>query len=228
MGRGKSQVTIVKQQINEAMKTAEIIRLASEKVEQKIHEGKSLLDSARQHIGKMIDRADPLEVAAVVGTTYLIHELIITIPSLTAIVEDKLQLVERDLKNVVTGTPTPLSFLSGIFGLMSNAPIPIVGSFGNDFLRTASNELLKKELVEAQNSQAANPSLETTKRISELLNQLENPTNSTSDALAQALGNPLVWVISFVLAFFLVRQGAQFLKEAGGMQGAISLLLAVV
>lgn len=46
--------------------------MGSLKAEQKDHEKKSIWDSVREHIGKGIDRIDPLELAAVIGTTFLI------------------------------------------------------------------------------------------------------------------------------------------------------------
>ena len=67
MSRGKQLRTKVKEALVEASLVQEAIRLGSLRAEQKIHEKKSALDIARQHIGKMIDRTDPIDLLTVLG-----------------------------------------------------------------------------------------------------------------------------------------------------------------
>jgi len=76
MSRGKWKSTLVKQAVGLAVLEAEAIMLATEKMKQKVHAKKSFFDSFREHIGKMIDRADPLEVAAILAATYLIQPIV--------------------------------------------------------------------------------------------------------------------------------------------------------
>lgn len=73
-GRGRGRKTFIVQALRAAAIEAEAIKIASERVQQKLHEKKSLLDSAREHLGKMIDRIDPLEATAILGATYLIKQ----------------------------------------------------------------------------------------------------------------------------------------------------------
>lgn len=77
MSRGKWKSTLVKQAVGQAVLEAEAIMLATEKMKQKVHAKKSLSDSFREHIGKMIDRVDPLEIIAIGASTYLVHGVLL-------------------------------------------------------------------------------------------------------------------------------------------------------
>lgn len=57
-------------------KKAEIETEAKIKTKWKLKKKKPLEVSFREHIGKMIDRVDPLEVVAILGTTYLVHNFV--------------------------------------------------------------------------------------------------------------------------------------------------------
>lgn len=48
-------------------------RLGALKAELKIHEKKPLMESLREHIGKLIDKIDPLEAAAIGALSYIIQ-----------------------------------------------------------------------------------------------------------------------------------------------------------
>ena len=72
MARGKLLRTKIKEALLEASLVQEAVRVGSIKAEQKEHAKKSIFDSIREHIGKGIDRVDPLELAAVLGATVLI------------------------------------------------------------------------------------------------------------------------------------------------------------
>ena len=76
MSRGKWKTTMLKEHIQLAQIEAEAVRLAAINVEQKIHEKKSLLDSFREHIGKFIDRADPVELLVLGAGTVVIHDVL--------------------------------------------------------------------------------------------------------------------------------------------------------
>jgi len=75
MARGPWKTTLLKKQIRQAMLEAEAIKLASITIEQKIHEKKSLLDSARQHIGKLIDNVEALDLVTFLGL-YLFYSTV--------------------------------------------------------------------------------------------------------------------------------------------------------
>jgi hypothetical protein len=248
MGRGKSQVTVVKQQINEAMKTAEIIRLASEKVEQKIHEKKSLLDSARQHIGKMIDRVDPIELAEVVATTYLVHQFLVATNILT---ETAIKNLNEDWTNLNSGsTAQTLSGLLGITTSATSSPvIAILDVLGLNPIRDAQTVIEnmpvndasganvvydreRKRLTELQDEQAKNPSVETTSAIQNQLNLLaalekdRQERQTTQQTIRnESAANPTLWIVAFVLSCLIVRQGGAFLKDIGGLRGLATFFL---
>jgi hypothetical protein len=84
MSRGKWESTKLKEAINKAVKEAAVLQIATEKSLQQIHSKKPLADSLREHIGKMIDRIDPLESFAVAGLTYIMHGLILNNEALLA------------------------------------------------------------------------------------------------------------------------------------------------
>lgn len=46
------------------------------------HKKKSLLEIAKEHIGKMIDRIEPFETMAIIGTTIIVHGIIASTPAL--------------------------------------------------------------------------------------------------------------------------------------------------
>lgn len=52
-------------------------RLGELMAERQFHKNKSLEESFREHIGKMIDRLDPIEAMAVGSSTLLIHQFIL-------------------------------------------------------------------------------------------------------------------------------------------------------
>ena len=74
MARGKLLKTKIKEAVLEGSLVAEAVRLAGAKAEQKVHEKKSLSDSFREHLGKMIDRTDPIKLAMLVATTFLVYQ----------------------------------------------------------------------------------------------------------------------------------------------------------
>jgi hypothetical protein len=82
MSRGRQLRTIVKEAVLEGAAVAESIKLGEKRAELKLHKNKPLMESLREHIGKMIDRIDPLETIAVAASTYIIHETIINTATL--------------------------------------------------------------------------------------------------------------------------------------------------
>jgi hypothetical protein len=76
MSRGKQYKTKLKEAVLIAAGVAESIKLGEKRAEKKMHSTKPLMESAREHIGKMIDnveiKIDPLELAAVVGVAFII------------------------------------------------------------------------------------------------------------------------------------------------------------
>lgn len=72
MARGR----LLKTKVKEARKVSEAAALGTEIGKQKGHRKKKWDDSLREHIGKAIDRIDPLETIAVIGGAIAVHEVI--------------------------------------------------------------------------------------------------------------------------------------------------------
>ena len=138
------------------------MRVGSLKAENKVHEKKSMLDSAREHIGKMIDRIDPLEVGAVAGLTFVLHETILSTSDLL----QKINVTIARNPAYVVGVLNPFAGL--MLALLPKVSFP---------------------------------------------EELENI--KTPDSF-------FLWVVSFILAFIIIRWGAELLK--GGVSGVASLL----
>ena len=165
MARGKLLKTKVKEAVLEASCVAEAVKIGSLKAENKVHESKSMLDSAREHIGKMIDRIDPLEVAAVAGLTFVLHETILS---------------TSDLIQKINTT-------------IAKNPAYVVGVL-NPFAGLMLSLLPKMNFPD----------------------ELDNI--KTPDSF-------FLWVVSFLLAFIIIRHGAELVK--GGV-GSVSSLLPLI
>jgi len=90
MSRGRWKTTIIKERLRQAALEVEAVKLASLELEQKIHEKKSIGDSLRQHIGKIIDRVDPLETIAIGGLTYFLQPGILGLEQVTTYAQKNL------------------------------------------------------------------------------------------------------------------------------------------
>lgn len=150
--------------VKKTFKLAEAAALGKASGEIKAHKKKPLLESVREHIGLMIDRIDPLEIAAVVGTTYVLHETI---------------LASTDVLNKITAK-------------ISMNPEWVIGAL-NPLAGLMLSLMPKPEFPQ----------------------ELENI--KTPDSL-------FLWIVCFILAFIVVRHGAELLGKLSGSGGIMSLL----
>jgi len=65
MARGR----LLKTKVREAKKIAEAIKMGEDRAQK----NKGWQISFREHVGRMIDRIDPLEATAILGMTYVVH-----------------------------------------------------------------------------------------------------------------------------------------------------------
>ena len=72
MSRGKQLKTKIKEAVMQAALVSEAIEISKAKALQKIADKKPLGQSVKEHLGKILDKIDPLEMAAVIGATMLI------------------------------------------------------------------------------------------------------------------------------------------------------------
>jgi hypothetical protein len=79
LSRGKWAITQVKKDLKAAMIQAKVIELAAQEVSQKIHEKKSYFDSIREHIGKLIDKIDVIELASISALTIILQPTVLGI-----------------------------------------------------------------------------------------------------------------------------------------------------
>lgn len=61
---------------------AKATRKGQLQAELEFHKKKPLEESAKEHIGKMIDRVEPFEVMAIIGTTIIVRGIISSTPAL--------------------------------------------------------------------------------------------------------------------------------------------------
>jgi hypothetical protein len=79
MARGKLERTKLKEAVITAVRETTAYQVAGQILEQsktKAHEKKPLMDSFREHLGKWLDRVDPIELAAIAAATVIIHTTI--------------------------------------------------------------------------------------------------------------------------------------------------------
>jgi hypothetical protein len=173
MSRGKQLKTKIKEAVTTATLVSMAVKVGEEKALAKLHANKPMLESLKEHISKMIDRIDPLEVVAVCSGTYIIHTAIVT---------------TEDLFNKVTKL-----------------------SFDNPAVRGISDFV--------------------TGNFSDIFNQILGAATQkpTGDAPLQIqVPDLLVWMISFFVAFLLVRWGGQFIASIASNPLALSGLLGLV
>ena len=87
MGRGKSLRTHIKREILATRATAIAVEEAAQVIYQKNEAKKPLTVSVREHIGKMIDRIDPIETGVILASTVLLHD---TVDWTASVLRDKL------------------------------------------------------------------------------------------------------------------------------------------
>ena len=92
--RGKLLKTKIKEAVLEASCVAAAVRVGSLQAENKVHKQKSMLDNAREHIGKMIDRTDPIKLGMLVATTMLVYQTLKGAEGFVDILRTKVPLVK--------------------------------------------------------------------------------------------------------------------------------------
>ena len=70
--RGKMLKTKIKQSMLEGLALREVVEEVAEKIYWNKEKKKPLDVSLKEHLGKMIDRVDPVQVVAILGTAYVI------------------------------------------------------------------------------------------------------------------------------------------------------------
>lgn len=102
MARGR----LLKTKVKEAKKLAEAEEIGRARGKQKAHKHKKLEESLREHIGKFIDRIEPMEFIGLLSTTYVIHGIILTTAELT----QRATNISKGLR-LISGTPEIIKYL---------------------------------------------------------------------------------------------------------------------
>ena len=160
--------------VKKTMKLAEAERLGFLKAELKWHKKKPLEESLREHIGKMIDNVDGLDVLAIGSGTLLIHQFILKDP-------DILRRVSNAFSTLSYAISDP--FMVWIQGITSYFGLGWLWGPPPGYIETGS----------------ATGSVE--------LDQL------------------MLWILSFVIAFMLVKYGGQIFGMLGSSIGGIAGLI---
>ena len=189
MPRGRLETTKVKKALRAATIESEAIQLASAKIKRKFEQNKPLELSFKESLSKMVDRIDPLELAAIGAGTILIHTGILASET---IVHD---LVEK-FKAKETGELIASYYTAVIFPF-----------------KPIWDELLPKNLYPSDplgktSSSGVQAGLTAKAPIDAKLASSQKPF-SPNDSWE-------IWVLSFVLSFFVMRFGADILKSGIG------------
>ena len=189
MPRGRLETTKVKKALRAATIESEAIQLASAKIKRKFEQNKPLELSFKESLSKMVDRIDPLELAAIGAGTILIHTGILASET---IVHD---LVEK-FKAKETGELIASYYTAVIFPF-----------------KPIWDELLPKNLNPSDplgktSSSGVQAGLTAKAPIDAKLASSQKPF-SPNDSWE-------IWVLSFVLSFFVMRFGADILKSGIG------------
>jgi hypothetical protein len=162
------------------VKEAKAIEEAKLKGQYKAERNKPLEVSLKEHLGKMIDRIDPLEIGAISGMTILVHHTILTNPAL----------LER------------LNVLIGAAGKVATEPWNVWLTGIMDYLGLGAFAPLSME----------QPPLIVPKEVTDTLSQ-----------------NQIIsWLVSFAIAFVIVRYCGQILQSLGNATSSLTVLVGLL
>lgn len=159
MSRGKQEQTKLKESVKVAVRETAAYKVAArilQDAEIKAHEKKPLLESLREHIGKAIDRIDPLETAVLIAGTYAIHETILGTETLLLSIN----------KTLATRAVVAVGLLNPIAGLLLTQ-LPVF----------KTEQDLNKQMQDIK-----------------------------------APDSVMLWIISLLVAFILIRHGSEIFK----------------
>ena len=195
MSRGKQLKTKIKEAVRTGALEAESIRIGSLKAERKFEQNKPLMLSLKEKLSNMIDRVDPIEVLALGASTFLIHTAILASESVVHDLELKLKSKEG------------LDFFVG----MVNPFVPLYTSAFQELGLNPLNPLVKTQSISAEAGLKA---------------QAPQDAKLASSQKAWEPGDSIeIWLLSFVLAFLMIRWGADLIKSGtSGVLGLIPLL----
>lgn len=95
-----------------------------------MHKHKPLAESAREHIGKLIDRIDPIEIGAVIGVTILVHGTIVeTEALLKAVASVKTNVAGNILAGLINPEAELIQWIAGTF---AGSTSDVIKQFGLD------------------------------------------------------------------------------------------------
>lgn len=161
--------------------------------------------SLQEHIGKFLDamanKIDPLELAAIAATTFLVHEVILSIEGLAVNIVNKvgtgLYGIGQAVGGAAAGSAQDLN--AGIFNWAS-------GELGilNQFLPGWGFGDLSTGFAAAGKTGSTQP-----------------PTVKAGDTLT-------IWLISFVIAYIIINYGPAIIQSFGGISGIATKLVGLV
>lgn len=136
---------LLKTKVKEAKKIAEATEIGKESGKQKAHKKKNLEYSLREHIGKFIDRIEPIEFIGLLSTTWVIHGIILT----TAELYERATNISKGLR-VISGTPDIVKYLP--FGdtplaWASNLPF-LISKIWDIYTQKGATDEQKQQIVE--------------------------------------------------------------------------------
>jgi len=145
---------LLKTKVKEAKKVSEAIGLGLEVGKQKAHKKKKFEESLREHIGKFIDRIEPMEFLSTLATTYIVHGIILT----SAELYQRTQNITKGLR-IISGTPEIIKYLPfGDTPLAWAANIPFLASkLWDIYTQKEATKEQKEEIIQGATEIAKAP-----------------------------------------------------------------------
>lgn len=169
--------------LKKLLKEAEAIAKGTELGKYKAHSKKPWQESLKEHLGHWIDGINPLDLAAICATTYLIHGVVITSTTLM-----------QTITNYVTKTPEGIGLIFG------SAVAPFFGIPG---------------IVVHYLQQMIN--------ISNFSKTEQNQIKAFSQTT-----DFMIWIVSFALAYILIKHGGALIGMLGSEAGSISKIVGLM
>jgi hypothetical protein len=213
--------------VKKTMRLSEASETGRLKAQYKMEKKKPLEVSLREHIGKLIDNVkfDPLEIIAVIGTTVIVHDVVMRTP----------EIVEA----VAEGKSFPFAFDLGLYVLNQldqysreqSSTWTVTYQERKGFVtpeEEISGLIWKAEVTETMSNKEYND-ISGLRKI-KILKALRNMDLSMWEKSGKILkeGEFMVWIVCFALAYIVVHNAGQLIGLLqGGLDKAIPFLLGV-
>jgi hypothetical protein len=194
--------------------------------------------SLKAHLGKFLDamaaKVDPVEIAVVLSTTYVVHSVLLSsqtfianlVKHQTAVFEGLAKVAKGDIVGGLLQYETGMTSES----LAKFATGDIVGGvlqYETDMRGLAQmfGELPVIGQIFKNLASATSGGSKVTAKAGEAAAKIEK---TEEQKIAEAIDSTELWLISFVIAYVVIRYGPALIKDMGGISGIATLLIGLV